>query len=246
MSYTPKYVELARIEQEAQVHIDSDSNPNETEILDIIQEIETEVDDKRLYRYHRVSGYEDVLPVTGLGEDTIQWFEYISHYDYAPVTGAVVIPTFQPLISVDVSGCHFRETALGVAPTWTVRNEGFDQDFIILEKQTKNRKKLGFALYFFNDAPLSGPETIRLSYVYGWDLPRPILRRYVAKRVAIEVLGMKRGANEPAGLSQFRGGDLQSYVGTQYDERIAKLEAQVEKIEFDYFPSETHVAMGIL
>ena len=132
-----------------------------------------------------------------------------------------------------------------MAPTWELQQEGFDQDFIILKKQTSN-VKVGYALYFFTDAPLSGPETVRLSMWYGWNISRPILRRYVAKRVAIEVLGMKRGSNEPAGLSQFRGGNLQSYVGTQYEERISMLQEQVQKIEDDYFPSETHIAMGII
>ncbi|MHA1290825.1 MAG: hypothetical protein ACTSPB_25860, partial [Candidatus Thorarchaeota archaeon] len=60
MTYEPRYTNIQRIETELSMKIDSDTVPNETEVLDIIEEVENEIDSRLLYRYHLISGYIDV------------------------------------------------------------------------------------------------------------------------------------------------------------------------------------------
>jgi len=240
------YTTVDRIESELQVLIDSETNPNTAEVEDIIEEVEAEMDAMLLGRYHMVSGLIDVLPVEGLNEDTIEWYEYISQYSYSPSIGRLVIPDLVPIISVDASGCHTRDTGLGTAPTWTLVQEGLANEFLILRKKTKTGQNLGFALYFFQDAPTAGLSMLRLSYYYGWAIDLRILRKYATLKSAIEVLRMKQGASEPTGLSQFRGGDFQTFVSSNYDERIEAMKAEIERIEEDYLPEETGLAVGFI
>jgi len=101
-------------------------------------------------------------------------------------------------------------------------------------------------LYFFNNAPAAGLARVRASYWYGYNINKAILRKYATKKVALEVLSIKQRSSQPAGLTQFRGGDLQSFVGTQYDSMVERLKAEIEEIETKYFPEETGVAMGII
>jgi len=246
MTWVPKYTSIQRIETELSMKIDSDTVPNETEVLNIIEEVENEIDSKLLYRYHLISGYIDVEPVEGISEQTAEWIEYISRYDYSPTTGRVVIPNLIPIISIDASGVHTRESALGATTSWNLVQEGLDKDFIQLKKQTKDGQELGFALYFFNNAPAAGLARVRASYWYGYNINKAILRKYATKKVALEVLSIKQRSSQPAGLTQFRGGDLQSFVGTQYDSMVERLKAEIEEIETKYFPEETGVAMGII
>jgi len=246
MSFIPQYTTIERIEASLQMPIDATTRPNSTEVLDMIQEVEAEMDSQLLYRYHYVSGYVDVEPVTGLNRNTIEWLEFISTYGYSPATGRVVIPNLLPIYSIDVSGCHTRTTGLGVSGTWEVRQEGFANDFLVLKKQTKDGQELGFALYFFQNVPAAGVQRVRLSYYYGWNINRSVLRQYATTKTIIEILKAKMGASEPAGLTQFRGGDFQTFVGSNYRERIELLEAKCKSLEDKYFPDRTSIALGVI
>jgi hypothetical protein len=224
--------------------IDADTKPNRTEVLQMIEEVEAEIDGQLLGTYTATDVYVDVPPTEGLSEDTLKWFEFITRHGYSPSTGKVVVPRLLPIISI--SKCYRRTTALSSSASWEELKEGFGENFIVLKEQTKDGQELGFALYFFQDAPTAGLQRLKMTYTYGWNINKAILRKYATLKTAIQVLKAKMGASEPAGLSQFVGGDLQTFVGSQYAQRIEILKAEIEEIEKKYFPEKTSIALRIV
>ena len=196
----------------------------------------------------RSSGYAylDVEPVEGLNEQTIEWFEYITEHGYSPSVGTVVIPKQVPIISIDTSGCHTRDTALGVNPTWSVVQEGWDKEFIQLRKITKTGAELGFALYFFSSAPTAGLDMIRLKYHYGYNIPTNILREYATLKTSEKLIFAKISSSTPGGLSQFQTAFGPRFAQIDFDKKILEIDARCKEIEDDFFPIKRNVAMGFI
>lgn len=240
------YTSETKIEAELQFTINGTTKPTTDQVDVWITEEEAIIDEKGLGTLTASNALIDVpeereaeLPPVG----SLRWFEHIAH-DWREKylrAGRVVIPELKPIIAV--TSLSRRTSGLGATEAWEALTEGLAEDYIILKARTKAGLR-GWGFYFFDNLPASGYQRIKATYTYGLGLPDNILSPYATWKVALRVLMALAQTSNPSSLTQFVGGDLQTYVPTQYKAKWDELIRKIEKWELDWISPP--IAVGVL
>jgi len=248
MSYTPKWTSEARVEALLQIDITSATDPNSTELLDWIEEVETSMLADNLGTQTTPSLTEfDVPPSHALAKETIGWF----HAGLPESTqGRIVVPPYVPIVSVNSGTVSRNKASLNQAPDWELlkAKDNFpsdsDTDFMILyEVDKKTGKRLGFAFYFYNNIPEAGYRRLRGTWVYGHNVDSEILREYATLKVAEKVILARLFSAQPMNLASYTGGDMNTYVNTQFEVQLEWIRQRIGEIEKRHFPRDIPIAV---
>ena len=238
MSYSPVYTTIEKVSSLIQVDLDTTSVPKIDEVLVYIQESEAKVIDRGLGSHNATNAYIDV-PVTGSSQSSYT-FDLTDDVVLAERTG-LVIPLGMikhPIISV--SNLAKNEASIGAAPVWEALTQWSDSaasDFMLLKS---GRRDAGYALYIYENIPsIQGPNRLKMTYLYGSNVPTAILSDYCTLDVAIRVLMVRMGTNEIDGLSRVYGNNVGSAMVTNYTERIAEMKEKMALIEIMHFPGRS-------
>ena len=247
MTYTPQFTSESKVEALLQMDIDANTDPSSSEVLDWIEEIETDVIERNLYQRTATDEYIDVPPSElSAGLAGYDW-KYHVKTDKLIISrgGGVIVPLVnvkRPIISI--TSLYKNDEDPTNTPSWEELTEGpgDGSSFILLTATNDSQKTLGYALYFYDNFPLVGPKRLKMTYTYGHNLDIEILDRYCTLGVAIKVLQALRGTSNPGGLSEFKG-ELGVYVPTHYESRIADFRMEMAEIERKHFPKPVHPAV---
>jgi len=161
----------------------------------------------------------------------------------------VVVPPYKPVVSV-TSGSFYRNKAtLSDTPDWEIlickdNLFGADEtDFMTVKRYNhKTGNYDGVAFYFYHDIPTAGRRRVTGGWVYGYNLDSKILQEYATLKVCEKVILARLFSGNPMNLASFTGGDINSYVNTQYEAQLAWIAQRCEKLEKDHFPTEVPIA----
>jgi len=231
MDYQPKYTSLTDIETFLQYEITPSTRPNQAQVLEWIQEIETEIDSQMLgWETGAVagSGYSTTLylDVTKRDKDRKKLF-----LDY-PIIKMIYLKR--------------RTSKITESPTWEDLKEGFyvawvesaNTDYKVIWTVGKCGQRYGVGIEFLSDKlPEAEPAALKASFRYSYNIPKAILKRYATLRVAILVAEAVVTSGEPTRIAGFVGGDFQTFVNTQLATQIADWRKEIDRIEKHLFPT---------
>jgi len=247
LSYSPQYTSESLVEAVTQIDITDSTNPSSSEVLTWIEEIEKEVIERRLGSHTATDVYIDVPNI----EESVGYYSAT----YKAKTGQLFIGTSMgagvlvplknvkgPIISI--TSLYKNDEDPTDAPDWEELTEGpgDGSDFMLLQVSSGS-KTYGYALWIYDNFPLAGPKRLKMTYTYGYNIDSKILQEYCTLKVAIKVLQAKMGTSDGEGLNEFAGGDLGTYIPTQYQTRINLFRQRIAEIEAIHFPSEFAVAI---
>jgi len=247
--YTPKFTSEANVEALLQMEFDASTYPSSVQVLDWIEEIETDVIERNLYQRTATDVYIDV-PASRLQPEfnSYSWTYHVkSDRMIVGRGGGVLVPLTnvkKPIISI--VSLYKNDADLNDAPDWVELTEGPGEgsSFILLTSTSRTGEVLGYALWFYDNFPLAGPKRLKMTYTYGYNVNTEILDRYCTLGVAIKVLQALRGTANPGGLAEFTG-TLGTYVPTHYESRIEDFRREMRLIEEMHFPKSAP-AFGFL
>jgi len=247
MSYTPKYTSEALVEAITQVDITETTSPNSSQVLTWIEEVEKEVEERRLGSHTAADVYIDVPSL----EEASGYY----NVTYRARTGQLFVITSMgvgrlvPLTNIkgpiiSITSLYKNDKDPSQEPDWVELKEGpgSGTHFLLLESVSKG-KTFGYALWIYDKMPLPGPKRLKMSYTYGYNINEKILQEWCTLKVAVKVLQAKMGTSSGEGLTEFVGGDLGTYIPTQYQARINMFRQRIAEIEASYFPHELAIAI---
>lgn len=181
--YSPKYCTVKEFEDWYQANITENTVPNTEQVLRLMQGAEAEVDQKEWGTYTQTDEYVD-------GEYQISTFNWQYVGFYAQIVRPAHI-NIQRIIRCQIN----NGGVVSSDPIWQDVAEGpaGNSQFIVLRK-TRGVNQLGTSLLFYSNVPYPGPMRFRISYEYGMNLDRSLLREYVGKTVAMGALEMRTAA----------------------------------------------------
>ena len=239
MSYSPLYTSEVQIEGLLQLTIDANSIPTTTQLNTFIEQVETEVVQRRLGSHTATDIYLDVGP----GGSIPARYNWV----YNARTGTLRIDLGKgvvvPLINVNVpvisiTTLEKNDNSPDAAPSWDSLTE-YDgssaSDFMLLKGGSK---QLGYALYIYDNMPFDGPMRLKMTYTYGHNVDSIILGEYCMYGAAIKALQARWASNSPSGLSVLEGDMLGTYIPRQYAERIGDFRFEMIRIEAEHFPRD--------
>lgn len=231
------YTNETDIEAITQFTITDSTKPTTTQVASWITEVEADVDARALGSYTLTDQLVDVQPKLGYPfRGTMAWLRSIASGQLETTEyGNKIAPPFLPIISV--ASLSRRTSSLGSADVWEALTEGsgVGASYIILKRRTKTNQYLGFTLYFHQNAPYFGPQRIKMTYDYGWNLSTDIIGEWCTLKVSVKVLDAIMHATSPIGAGSYSV-DIVS-IGIDPARRRADLIARLKEIEQMYFPS---------
>jgi len=230
------YCSETDIEGIVQLDITASTDPNTTEVAAWIIEVEADVDARALGSYTLTDQYVDVAPQIGYPpESSIAWLRSIAtgRFDTILVKNIITLP-FMPIVSI--ASLSRRTSGLGSTDVWEALTEGRESgnSYIIMKKRTKSNQYLGFGLYFHQNMPDNGPQRIKATYNYGWNLSTDIIGEWCGLKVAIKVLDAIIAATTPIGAGDYGADTLR--IGLDPARRRIDVLARIKEIESQYFP----------
>lgn len=266
MSYTPKYTSEVLVEQLTQMNITTSSDPNSDEVLDWIEEVEKEIDAKKLgWGDGRTAGqgylasnvYLDVPSHIPKIRPIREWELITKNIDPYFLAKGFLITIEQthlyPIIpDQSVTLARNKASELDDAPEWETLARGYysgwteaaDTDYLIITSKGRAGQEHGTAFFIYSDKkPNAGLAQLKATFSYGWNLPKHILQRYATLRVGIKVLEAAVEAGEPTRIASFTGGDFQTFVNTQLDATLTRWRDEAKRIERKYFPIEARAKL---
>lgn len=252
MSYTPKYSgdnasdAYANLKALTDYTLDSSTNPSESEVLNWIEEVETDIVERCLGNHTATDITFDVperLEAVAPPISQIEGFEAYATGVYWYEAGILVLPPHRPLLQL--TSIAKRTSALGSADAWSNYTVGRSGDVILLS-YPRGSRTLGWGIYIFDDLPATGYQRLKATYDYGWNLPTAILREYCNLKLALKIFERLLRHHTPHGAGDFSVGDIRWSV-----EDIAGKQStyytRLEEIEERHFPREsTEIGIGIL
>ena len=234
-----RYVSPEDIENFLQVDIKSTTTPSTAQVEDIIGQVDAQIDARRLGNISSdVLIKFSVLDATTLAKDSIAWFQA----GLPPTeTGLIVVPPMTPFSTIVSGTLSTNKAELSQAENWDVLAEGpgASTDFIILKKRGRNNKHLGYALYFYSSkAPSAGYDKLRGTFMYGYDVDSRILGEYAKLKVSEQVIVSTLRTARPLGLATYTGGDMSTFVNTQFAGLMEYIRIRAEEIEMRHFPED--------
>jgi len=266
MSYIPKYTSEEKVEKLTQMTIDATTDPNSTEVLEWIEEVEKEVDVKKLGwgdgrsegQGYAASNVYLSVPRIRVGLRPLSKFKLlVKGLDPEILTKGAVVPLqelrYWPIIPGQTVTLERRTSSeLDDVPEWESLTRGYysgwieagDTDYMVLTTRGRAGQEHGVAFLIYSDkTPRGGHASLRASFSYGWNLPGKILSRYCTLKVGIRVLEAAVEAGEPTRIATFTGGDFQTFVNTELSNTISRWEEEIKEIEKKYFPREARAKM---
>jgi len=231
------YTDETKVEGVTQFTITESTEPTTAQVAQWITEVEADVDARALSSYTLTDQKIDIPAKISYPESgTIAWLEMIAGKNYMEIANRMFFPPFLPIVSV--ASLSKRASALTAAESWTSLTEGpgADSDFLIMKKRTKTNQYLGFAIYFYANAPTAGYQRVKMTYNYGWNLSTDIIGEWCTLKVALKVLGALLRSTTPFGSADYGIGDLR--VGIDLERRIVTLKERVLELEYQYFPEK--------
>ena len=244
---TPRWTSITDIERFLQITIDANTKPSDGDVLDFIEEVETDMLREGWGTQTAVSGTViDVKPTEAISRGSVAWWMR----GLPDVTEAqVVVPPYLPIISV-ISGSFFKnDSSLSQAPNWTMLvckdnvPDATDTDFMIHKKfnhKTGNYDGIGF--YFYGDAPSAGARRLSGGWTYGYNIDDKILREYATLKTCEKVILARLFSGQPMNVVSFTGGDMNSWVNTQYEVQLDYIEKRCEEIRKRHYPEPLPIA----
>lgn len=236
-TYTVLYTSLASVDRMLQLETTGSSKPNDDDVLHFIEEVEAGIQARNL----------GSTTVSGAIFDVVEWNRGTDGVVYAyPDTlpednyGIIVIPPFNPIISVASGYLYKNEAPLTGSGSWTLLKEGpgTDSDYIVVKRLNRSTGKyLGFGIYFYNDMPIAGHDRIKANITYGENVDSKILQEYATLQVAKKVIMARLFSGQPSNIATYTAGStFQSYANTQYEAQMRYVDGRLEEIEKRYFP----------
>jgi len=247
LSYTPVYTSEADIERYLSISISTATTPTTAQTLDFIEEVETSMLKQGWGTQTAVSGtVMDVHPTHAVSRGTVAWW-----LQGLPATthGRVVVPPYLPIVSV-TSGAFFKNDAgLSSTPDWellTCKDNlpgAADTDFMIVKKYNhKTGNYDGIAFSFYHDIPSAGSRRLSGGYVYGYNVDTKILREYATLKVCEKIILARLYSGQPMNVVSMTGGDMNSWINTQFDIQMVYIRTRCEEIEKKHLPEPLPIA----
>lgn len=218
MTYTPKYVTLKYIEGLlGNESFSADTVPDRDDVYRYIEEVETEIDYEKLWGSVRV--VDELIDIDVRNRPPLNMLA-TNAFMYFRANATIVTPKYPSF--TEVIKCEVNTAGATETPTWSERTAwpASGSDFEILQQQIYG-KQVGYALRFLQNAPSTGANRVKLTYMVGLDLPDAVLREYVGSKVAARVMEILAQYNKEVDLE--RGRDAARYRITQRSvERIEK------------------------
>jgi hypothetical protein len=192
--YDPKYCTLGEFESDFLTYeVSEDTVPSVDGAIRALQGAEAEVDSKEWGRYTQtneiLNGNYDML--------SFQW--------WAMGMFTQVFQTNHNNILHVISLMFNNGGSPSGAPIWQEVKEGPGSNtHFMINKSTRLKEQVGSAIIVYSNMPYPGPGRIRVTYEYGMNIDRALLREYVGKRAAINVLE-QRAAAENINLNLDKG-----------------------------------------
>lgn len=238
MTYSPKYTSQAKVTGITQFTPGASTNPTETQVLQWIEEIETDVDTRCLASYTVTDQIVDIQPeINYPAKGTIAWLEALAGMNFEEINASIFVPPFTPIISV--ASLYRRTSSLTETAVWEAITEGpgSSGSFVIMKKRTKTNQYLGFVLYFYQNEPDLGIGRVKMTYAYGWNLSNVIIGEWCGLKVALKVFEALKEANTPYGSGDYSIADLR--VGlVDIETRQRGAISRIKEIEEHYFPEQ--------
>jgi hypothetical protein len=235
MVYSPKYTSQTKVQGLTQFAAGSTSKPTVTEVLQWIQEVEADADERSLYTY---AVTDEVMDIPGKldypAKNTLAWVEALAGFAYSEVSNKILMPPRTPIVSV--TALSRRTTSLTETPVWELLTEGPSStgSFMLLKRRTKTNQYLAFAIFFYQNEPDAGLGRVKMTYNYGWNLGVDIIGEWCTLKVAIKVLDVLVRTNTPYGSSDYGLTDLR--IGLDLKKSIATITDRISELELEYFP----------
>ena len=245
--YAPVWTSVQDIERFLQIDLDADTKPSDGEVLAFIEEVEESMAEERWGTQTAVSGtVMDIHPTGAIGRGSVAW--WLQGLPSGDV-GRVAIPPFIPIVSV-TSGSVFKNDApLSNTPDMELLKckdnlpGADDTDFMIVKKfNHKTGNHDGIAFYFYHDIPTAGRRRVTGGWVYGYNVNTKILREYATLKVCEKVILARLFSGQPMNVVSYTGGDMDSWVNTQFEVQMSYINTRCKEIEKRHFPSELPIA----
>jgi len=230
------YATEAKVEAITQFDINNTTSPSTTEVAQWITEIEKDAEARKLGSYTATDQLIDVpARLDWPAKDTIAWLYAISGKRYMDAATRIVIPPFIPIISI--TSLSRNKAAYTAEPDWEALTEGpgSGDSYILLKKETKGSKFLGFAIYFYQNPPDIGYQRIKMTYTYGWNIDSEIIGEWCTLKVALKVLDAVMNATSPIGVGDYGVQDVR--VGIDPKRRRGDILERIKELETLYFPT---------
>jgi hypothetical protein len=182
-AYQPKYCTLEDFEDYYQADVTADTVPTVSQALKLLQIGEAEIDSHEWGRYIQEDEYLD-------GQYEILTFQW----RYVGFFAQVFYPHHTNILRV--IDCAYNSGGVPSSDaTWTKVTEGpaNNSSFVVLRKP-KLKTQVGSALLFYSNVPYPGPLRLRLTYEYGMDIDKALLREWAGKKAAKDALEMRSAA----------------------------------------------------
>jgi len=239
MTYSPQYTTEVRVEGITQFDITASTNPSTSEVLDWIEEVEADADQRMLGSYTQTDLAFDVPPTSTIPRSFQKagWLEWVRLYGYDYAEGLVVIPPFVPIVSV--SSLSRRTSGLTETAAWEALTEGpaADSSWVQIKKKGRNKQYYGIAIFFYDNIPVAGIGRVKMTYNYGWNLPTAVIREWCGLKVALKVFEALLAANVPYGVQDYGVMDIRVSAAELKRKWATALDRIVE-IEAKHFPTE--------
>lgn len=157
------YTTQALIEAELGEQFDANSTPTSTNITNWISEVEAEID--------LVCGTSFTTKTA-----TDEYYDYPENSDYFIVNN-------KPMIAV--TSLYYNSNSLGSTANWVLLTEGYENDFLVYEKQGK------VALHSKTYNIPSGNKNIKITYTYGKSAVPATIQKLATLMVCERIINQK-------------------------------------------------------
>jgi hypothetical protein len=237
------YATLSSVVGLLQVEITASTKPTAVQVSSWIAQVDSTIDSRKL----------GTATVSGAIFDCPDW----NSYNHEPVStysseqdeeneGIMVVPPYTPIVAL-ASGYLYRNLAgPSGAVDWDLLSEGpgDGSDYQVARKiNMKTGKYDGYAIWFYNELPVIGKNRIKANITYGYNVDSNILEEYATAVVSKKVLMARLMGGQPATVATYTGGDMGTYVNTQFEVQLKWLTDRIAEIETNYFPKS--VAVGV-
>ena len=250
-SYTPKYTSETLIERELQFDITSATSPDSDELLTIIQEVEEEIDAKKL-GWKDGGDYGDGYEISGLYIDVPDSVEELTplEREKGKKVERVYLEDY-PILSM-IYLKRRTNSDMEETPEWEDLTEGYyegwaegQSDYRVIKIRGPDGQKYGIGWEFYNPdkMPKAGPCRLKAAFTYSYNVPKYILQEYATLKCAIRVAELVVMSGEPVRIAGWTGGDFQEFVNTELTNIINRWKERVKEIEEKHFPRKIKPAI---
>lgn len=233
MSYNPVFTEFSSIKAMTGEEIDDTSSPTSAQVLQWIEEVEQDM----IGKGYNTQALTDVImdvPEGEPGEDINLLQRGLIYSTRYYSQGKVVTLPHSPFVSV----ANIKRNVAGYTetPDWEDLTEGpgSGTHFIIVKGSFKQGLR-GISLYFYENAPYSGIQKMKLDYTWGYELPPTVLRDFATCKVSLMFLYAKYLRKEPVFDVDVAGMKTKLNPFTKVHEFILE---KLEAIRTEWLPNE--------